>query len=187
MKHPGCLAVLVSAVVLLGVLGWGAKSMLDSSFDGPDNHVAATDSRVCPQTEGNNVSLADATEHFGLQVPAAATSLVFTATAGGLQGEGRLSLRFTTTPADLATFLTASHFEPSGANTAVLASDWSAYSSGAAVQSARGPCGLTPPGNPTMLYSQDGPGYVRKTSPRCLAVDHTDPAHPVVWVSGADV
>lgn len=187
MKSPGCLAMAVSAVVLLGLLGWGAKSMLDSSFEGPDNHVAATDPRVCPQTEGNNVSLADATEHFGLAVPADATSLAFTATAGGLQGESDLALRFNTTPADLATFLTASHFEPSDATTQVHDSSWFAYRSGGAALPAQGPCGLTPPGNSTMVYSQDGPGYARRTSPRDLAVDNTDPAHPVVWISGSDL
>ncbi|MGW7065188.1 ABC transporter permease [Streptomyces sp. NPDC054904] len=187
MKRPGCLAMVVSAVILLGLLGWGAKSMLDSSFEGPDNHVAATDPRVCPQTQGNNLSLADATEHFGLAVPADATGLVFTATAGGLQGESNLMLRFTTTPADLATFLTASHFEPPSATTQVLTGSWFTYRPGVAVLPAEGPCALTPPGNPSMVYSQDSASDAKRTSPRSLAVDNTDPAHPVVWVSGADL
>ncbi|MFD7026490.1 hypothetical protein ACFWAR_00410 [Streptomyces sp. NPDC059917] len=187
MKRPGCLTISLSAAGLLGLLGWGATSMLDSAFGPPDNHVAATDPRVCPETRHNNLSLADATRHFGLAVPTVATSLVFTAEAGGVQGESDLTLRFTTTPADLATFLTASHFEPPSATTKVLEGSWTAYSPGAAVQPAQGPCSLTPPVNPTMVYSQDSPGYAKRTSPRSLAVDNTDPAHPVVWVSGADL
>lgn len=82
MKRPVILTFSASAAVLVALLGWSVKSALDSSFGLPDNHVAATDSRVCPQTSGNNVSLADATSHFDLVVPAAATNLVFTADAG---------------------------------------------------------------------------------------------------------
>ncbi|WP_133260010.1 hypothetical protein [Streptacidiphilus pinicola] len=48
--------------------------------------IAATDSRVCPQTGGNNLSLADAAAHFELVLPVHATHLVFSASVGGLQG-----------------------------------------------------------------------------------------------------
>lgn len=186
MRRLGCLTISVSAVVLVGLLGWGVKSMLDSAFAAPDDHVAATDSRVCPQTGGNNLSLADATGHFALAVPSAATNLVFTADAGGLQGESNLTLRFTTTSADLAVFLTASHFEPPSATTGALPAGWAIYGPGAVVRPAEGPCGLTPPVGPAMVYSRDSPGYAL-AGPRSLAVDRTDPAHPVVWVRGADL
>ncbi|WP_280670862.1 hypothetical protein [Kitasatospora sp. MAP12-44] len=177
----------MSAVVLLSLLGWGAKSMLDSAFGAPDNQVAATDSRVCPQSSGNNLSLADATGHFGLVVPSSATNIVFSADVGGLQGESDLALRFTTTPADLATFLMASQFESPSATTKV-AGGWTTYSPGVPVQPARGLCGLTPPVNPTMVYGQDSPGRAKKADSRSVAVDGTtDPAHPVVWVSGTDL
>jgi hypothetical protein len=188
LKRPARLTISVSAVVLLGLLGWGAKSVFDSAFGPPDNHVAATDPLVCPQTSGNNVSLADATGHFSLVVPAAATNLVFTADAGGLQGETDLSMRFTTTPADLAAFLKASHFGPPSATAKVSVGDWTVYGPGATVQAAQGPCGLTPPVSPTMEYSQDGPGSGMEKNPRALAVDGTtDPAHPVVWITGMDL
>ncbi|MEV4556193.1 hypothetical protein AB0K51_04235 [Kitasatospora sp. NPDC049285] len=174
----------MSAAILLGLLGWGAKSVLDSAFGPPDNHVAATDSRVCSQTSGNNISLADATGHFNLVVPLAATNLVFTADTGGLRGETDLSMRFTTTPADLAAFLEASHFNPPSATAEVSVGDWAVRGPVATVQAAQGPCGLTPPVNPAMEYSQDGPGSGMEKNPRALAVDSSsDPAHPVVWIT----
>ncbi|MER5640697.1 hypothetical protein ABT095_27580 [Kitasatospora sp. NPDC002227] len=187
MKRPGCLALSLSAAVLLGVLGWGAKAALTSMFPLPDNHVAATDSRVCRETTGNNVSFAEATGHFGLAVPSAATDLVFTADGGGLRGETDLSMRFVTTPADLATFLSASHLDPPSATTVVTDGGWSSYYPGARVRAAEGPCGLTPPVRPTMVYSQDGPGSGMEKNPRSVAVDNTDPAHPVVWVDALDL
>ncbi|MFE0460949.1 hypothetical protein ACFW1A_17035 [Kitasatospora sp. NPDC058965] len=185
MKRPGCLAVSVGAVVLLALAGWGVKAMLDAMFAPPDNHVAASDSRVCPQTSGNNLSFADAAKHFGLTVPAGATNVVFSASVGGLQGESNLSLRFTTTPAELATFLTASHFDPPSATTKA---NWVSYSPGDDVRPAEGPCGLTPPVAPGMVYSRDSADYAGQSSPRSLAVDGTtDPAHPVVWITGGDL
>ncbi|MFD0526440.1 hypothetical protein ACFQ1I_02870 [Kitasatospora arboriphila] len=57
------------ATVVLGLLGWGAVAAMDSSIGPPDNHVAKSDSRVCPATTGNNLEYADAVRHFGLSVP----------------------------------------------------------------------------------------------------------------------
>ncbi|MFJ4712493.1 hypothetical protein [Streptomyces sp. NPDC088785] len=174
--------------MLLALLGWGVESVLDSAFGPPDNHVAASDSRVCPQTSGNNISFADATGHFDLVAPPAATHLVYTANAGGLQGETNLSMRFTTTPTGLAAFLKASHFDEPSAATALSVGDWTVYGPGTPVRAAQGPCGLTPPVDPAMEYSQDGPGSGMETSPRALAVDSTtDPEHPTVWITGMDL
>ncbi|MEU9128846.1 hypothetical protein AB0D08_12170 [Kitasatospora sp. NPDC048540] len=188
MKRPGCLLAAVGAAIVLGLLGRCTALVLDPASGGPDNRVAAADSRVCAQTGGNNLPLAEATAHFGLAVPPAATDLVFTADAGGLQGDFSLTLRFTTTPADLATFLSAGDFEPPSAATTVSTGDWTTYEPGAAVRPAGGPCGLTPPVGPAIVYSRDGRGYAGKAGPRSLAVDGaTDPAHPVVWVSAVDL
>jgi hypothetical protein len=49
---------------------------------------------------------------FDLAVPSAATNLVLTAEVGGLPGETNLTLRFTTTPTELARCLTAGRFGP---------------------------------------------------------------------------
>ncbi len=146
MQRPGCLALSVSAAVLLALLGWGAKSMLDSAFGPPDDHVAATDSRVCPQTDGNNLSFYEATGHFGLAVPPTATNVVFTATVGGLQGESSLELRFTTTPGDLAALLTASRFEPPSGTTRPLTGGWTGYTPRNARPTGGGPLRPDPAG-----------------------------------------
>ncbi len=188
MKASGYVAVAVGGVALLALLGWGAKSFLDATWGLPDNHVAATDSRICPQTTGNNVSLPDATAHFDLVVPPSATHLVFTASAGGMQGEMDLSLRFTTTPAGLASFLKAAGLSRPSVTAKMSVGDWIPFGPGEAVQPASGPCGLTPPVNPTIQYTGDGPGSAMEKSPRAVAVDSTtDPDHPVVWVDGVDL
>ncbi|MFJ8044394.1 hypothetical protein ACIRBX_28205 [Kitasatospora sp. NPDC096147] len=187
MTGPGSRTIAVGAVALLGLLGlagWKAESALDAAFGPPDDHVAADDPRVCAGTSGNNTPLAEATGHFGLAVPSAATDLVFTANSGGLSGGTTLSMRFTTTPADLTAFLAAGRFEPPGRTTRLTVGGWQADTPGAAERAAEGPCGLTPPVGPAMAYSQDDRGK----SPRALAVDATsDPARPVVWVTALDL
>ncbi|SFF44459.1 hypothetical protein SAMN05216251_114119 [Actinacidiphila alni] len=173
---------------MLGLLGWGAASVLGPSSGLPDNHVAAADPRVCPDTGANNISLAEAAGHFGLVVPAAAAHLVFTASKGGLQGETDLSMRFTTTPADLIAFLGSSRLDPPSTTAKVTTGDWDVYGPGVPARPAGGPCGLNPPVARTMKYSEDGPDSGMRSSPRTLAVDGTtDPAHPVVWVTGTDL
>jgi hypothetical protein len=153
-------------------------------FSLPDNHVAAHDSRVCSQTIGNNVSLAAATSHFELVVPRDATHLTFTASVSSLQGEYDLSLRFTTTTAGLASFLDASRLSEPSATTELTDGDWAAFPVSTEPQ---GPCGLNPPHDQHMVYSQDSPTGPMGGSPRSVAVDLSDPAHPEVWVDAVDL
>ncbi|MBF9069015.1 hypothetical protein [Streptacidiphilus fuscans] len=172
------------AAVIVGLGVWWLLKSLADSWAPPDDHVAASDRRVCPQTSMNNDPLADATSHFELVLPRGATGVVFTATVGGLQGDSDLSLRFTTTAAGLASFLTASRISPPTPTTRVTDGDWTIFPSSS---KPTGPCGLTPPVGPHMVYSQDQPDGPMGSSPRSVAVDMTDPAHPVVWVDALDI
>lgn len=180
---------LVSAIVLVPTLALGAWWIfVEPPFGGlPDNHVAATDSRVCPQTTGNDDPFAEATQHFGLVLPRGAAHVVFSASVGGLQEDSELDLRFTTTSVGLADFLSASHLTRPTATSAVTTGVWSAMGSDTQPTAAQGPCGLIPPANRHMIYSQDGPDSFFGKSPRSLAVDMTDPADPTVWVSASDL
>jgi hypothetical protein len=178
---------LVSAMVMVLVL-WIVWIFVEPPFGGPpDDHVAATDSRVCRQTSGNNDPLADVTQHFDLVLPRGATHVVFSASVGGLQGESDLDLRFTTTPAGLAAFLSASQLARPTATTAVTTGAWTTMGPGTQPTGAQGPCGLNPPANQHMVYTQDRPDGPMGKNPRSAAVDMTDPAHPTVWVSALDL
>jgi hypothetical protein len=140
---------LTSATVLVpGMALGGWWIFVEPPFGGPpDNHVAAADSRVCPQTSGNNDPFVDVTEHFGLVLPQGATRVVFSASVGGMQEDSDLELRFTTTPVGLADFLSASHFARPTATTVVTTGDWTTMGPSTQPTGARGPCGLNPPAN----------------------------------------
>ncbi|MEU2631683.1 hypothetical protein, partial [Kitasatospora sp. NPDC007106] len=170
------------ATVVLGLLGWGAVAAMDSSIGPPDNHVAKSDSRVCPATTGNNLEYADAVRHFGLSVPKDAAGLVFTANRHPLFGEDSLDLRFTTTPGDLSAFLAVSGFGSPQPHTALHLGDWHPYEPGDVAKAASGDCGLVPAVRPGMVYAED-----TANGQRFLAVDASDPEHPVVWVSAMDM
>ncbi|MCU7826515.1 hypothetical protein [Kitasatospora sp. DSM 101779] len=170
------------AAVVLGLLGWGAVAAMRSTSGLPDNHVAKTDSRVCPDTVANNLSYADAVHHFSLSVPKDASGLVFTASTHPLFGEASLDLRFTTTPAGLSAFLAVSGFPSPVTDTTLGLGDWSYYVPGRPPKDASGACGLHPAVRPGMTYAED-----TSSGRRFLAVDSTDPGHPVVWVSAMDM
>lgn len=171
-------------VVVLALAAAGLYQFLNRALALPDDDVAAQDSRVCSQTTGNNVSLADAASHFDLVVPQDATHLTFSASVSSLQGEYDLNLRFTTTAAGLASFLDASHLAKPSATTMVTLGDWLDLPAGSAPQ---GPCGLTPPNDKHMVYSQDSPDDPLGVGPRSVAVDLSDPARPEVWVGALDL
>lgn len=185
-RDPSAAVIWVVAaviVLILAMAGWFIWA-LSHAFDPPDNHVAAQDSRVCAGTQGNDISLADATNHFELALPKNATHLTFAASAGGMQGEYDLSLRFTTTSAGLASFLAGSHLANPTAATQVTDGNWPSYP---VTTKPQGPCGLTPPNAAHMVYSQDSPDSPMGGSPRSVAVDLTDPARPQVWVDAMDL
>jgi hypothetical protein len=183
-NKAGCLIAATVTLAVLGLAGAGWLWSMHQMFSPPDNHVVAQDSRVCSQTTGNNVSLADATSHFELVVPRDATHLTFTASVSSFQGEYDLSLRFTTTTGGLASFLDASHLSRPSATTKVTDGNWPPYPVSTVPQ---GPCGLTPPNDQRMIYSQDQPGGPMGNSPRSVAVDLSDPTHPEVWVDALDL
>lgn len=186
--RAGRIGCLVTVTLTVAALAWAAVEFfrsVDRAFGPPDNHVAAQDSRVCSQTTGNNVSLADVTDHFELVVPSDATHLIFSASVSSLQGEYDLSLRFTTTAAGLVSFLDASHLSKPSATTEVTVGDWSFRPVGTEPQ---GPCGLIPPNDQQhVVYSQDSPSGPMGDSPRSVAVDLSDPARPEVWVEALDL
>lgn len=138
----GYLAIGIAGAAVAGLLGWvGWKSITASGL--PDNHVAATDSRVCRSTEGNNVPFDQVMSHFSLKLPPGAQHVVFTANVNPLFGDYSLTLHFTTTPAGLRSFLTTARLAPAspGVRTTV---DFGITA-----------CGLTPPAGKHMSYSED--------------------------------
>lgn len=180
---PGLVSVVVVPVLVL----WIWWFFIEPPLDLPDDHVAAADSRVCRQTSGNNLPLADAARYFHLVLPRGATHVVFSASEGGLQGEANLQLRFTTTSAGLSAFLSASQLARPTATTAVTMGGWITMGPGTRPTGSQGPCGLNPPANRHVVYSQDGPESPMGSSPRSVAVDMTDPGQPTVWVSALDL
>jgi hypothetical protein len=107
----------------------------------------------------------------------------FTSSFDSFHGEYSLNVRFTTTKAGLASFLDASHLSRPSAATQATAGDWPRYP---VTTAAQGPCGLIPPDDQHMVYSQYPPDSPMSGT-RSLAVDLSDPAHPVVWVEALDL
>lgn len=124
---------------------------------------------------GNNVPFGEVMRHFSLKLPPSAQKVVFTANVSPLFGEYSLSLRFTTTPARLRSFLSGAGLAPPSPDVQTP------VDFGAAA------CGLDPPATSRMTYSQDRAAGPMAKSPRAVAVDLSDPAHPTVWLSAMDL
>ncbi|WP_377272089.1 hypothetical protein [Peterkaempfera sp. SMS 1(5)a] len=163
---------------------WAAHTVLSWSDDFaslPDNHVAATDSRVCRDTQGNNVDFDEVMGHFGLALPDGATAVTFSATLNNFFGEYSLDLRFRTTPQGLEEVLAAAGLPAPAPDIDPTMGEWPAPDTPPGPAS--GPCGLTPPSGPRIAFAQ----LDATDSPICLAVDRTDPGHPAVWISALDL
>jgi hypothetical protein len=146
-----------------------------SAFGPPDNHVAAADSRVCPSTAGNNVPLSEVISHFALALPPGASHVRFTANVNPLFGEYSLDLRFRTTRAGLRAFLSRAGLRQASPD--MRTTDMFGVTA----------CGLTPPRNEQMAYSQDSATGPNSADPRAVAVDLSDLDFPVVWVTDQDL
>lgn len=116
-----------------------------------------------------SVSLSSAMSEFGLTLPPDAHHVVFDDDASG-QG-WTLTLRFTTTPSALRTFLAEAHLPPPSANTQPVVVFDDGYDDGALYPSSS---------VSNILYSNGGQQGVVT-----VAVDPSDPAAPVVWVNAA--
>src|SRR5262249_30331970 len=111
----GCLAAAIAGIGVAGLATWFGWTWLGGGFShafGPDNHVAATASRVCRSTGWNNVPFDQVMGHFRLKLPPGAQDVVFTANVNPLFGEYSLALRFTTTAAALRSFLANAGLAP---------------------------------------------------------------------------
>lgn len=156
---------------LMTWLGWE----FSHAFGPPDNHVAATDSRLCPSTAGNNVPFDQVMGHFRLKLPAGAQHVIFTANVNPLFGQYGLSLRFTTTPAGLRSFLSTAGLDPASPDVRTT------------IEFGPTSCRLNPPAGKHMAYSQDTESGPMVGSPRAVAVDLSDRSHPAVWVTAMDM
>lgn len=113
--------------------------------------------------------------HFRLKLPPNARHVVFAANVNPLFGEYSLSLRFTTTPAGLRSFLSGAGLAPPSPDVQTTVAFGIAS------------CGLDPPTTNRMAYSQDSADAPMAKSPRAVAIDLSDPAHPAVWVTAMDL
>jgi hypothetical protein len=154
--------IMISAAGLLAWSGWSACTTFlapDATLLSVDNHVAATDSRVCRGSWGNNVSFDEVMSYFRLKLPPQAQHVVFTANLNPLLGEYSLNLRFTTTPGELRLFLSAAGLPPASPGTQPRL-DFGEFA-----------CGLQPPDGPRMAYTQDPEDSPMGSSPRAVAAD----------------
>jgi hypothetical protein len=170
----GCLAVTIAGIGFAGLMAWLGWEF-SHAFGPPDNHVAATDSRVCRSTGWNNVPFDQVMDHFRLKLPPGAQHVVFTANVNPLFGDYSLDLRFTTTPAALRSFLANAGLAPASRN-ARTTIDFGPSS-----------CGLNPPASEYMAFTQDADSSPMAGSPRAVAVDLSNRSHPTVWVSAMDI
>ncbi|WP_157875804.1 hypothetical protein [Peterkaempfera griseoplana] len=182
--RPRHIFLIGSLTLAAATAGWAAHTVLswgDGLSAQPDNHVAATDSRVCRGTQGNNVDFDEVMGHFGLALPDGSTAVTFNATLNDFFGEYSLDLRFRTTPRGLEEVLAATGLPAPAPDTDPAMGGWPAPDSPPGPAS--GPCGLTPPSGPRVAFAQlDG-----TESPVVLAVDRSDPGHPTVWISALDL
>jgi hypothetical protein len=117
-------------------------------------------------------------DHFRLKLPAGAQHVIFTADVNPLFGEYGLSLRFTTTPVGLRSFLAAAGLAPASPDgrTTIDFADFGPSS-----------CELNPPASKHMAYTQDTDSSPMAGSPRAVAVDLSNRSHPAVWVTAMDM
>jgi len=170
--------IMISAAGLLAWSGWSACTTFlapDATFLSVDNHVAATDSRVCRGSWGNNVSFDEVMSYFHLKLPRQAQHVVFTANLNPLLGEYSLNMRFTTTPGGLRLFLSAAGLPPASPGIQPR------------LDFGESPCGLQPPDRPRMAYTQDPDGSPMASSPRAVAVDPAGRGELTVWVTAMDL
>ncbi len=158
------IVVIVATVLVTALRLW---TPMQARFSrAPD----VTDSRAC---RGSNVGLGEVTAHFGLALPGDATDVRFYSDVHPMFGEYTLSLRFTTTPSGLSTFLRDTAMTPvQGEEPRVdgaAPADCAGEAAGAAGQS----CASDPD-------SMDG-------SQRSICVDLSDPQRPRVLVEAMDV
>ncbi|MDR2986401.1 MAG: hypothetical protein LBV34_16330 [Nocardiopsaceae bacterium] len=170
-RIAGRFALAFAGLCLAGLVTW-FWWQLSHTLDGPDNHVAATDSRVCRTTGWNNVPFDEVMRHFNLKLPSRAQDVVFTADVNPLFGEYSLDLRFTTTPAALRSFLASAGLPPASPDTRT------------SIEFGPASCGLIPPAGKDMAYTQDRD---LGASPRAVAVDLSDRTHPTVWITALDM
>ncbi len=154
------------------------------------SRVTPVHPRVCRRTGVGDPSLQAAARHFHLVIPRGTYQVAFEASTGH-GGTVGLDMSFTTTPARLTIFLAASHFNkpmPDGTTAVATPAPTQAPPTPGPIPAPTpdSSCTLVPPAGRTMLHSQDGSYGAAATSSRSLAVDMTDPAHPVVWVSALD-
>jgi len=172
------LAAAIAGIGVAGLATWFGWTWLGWEFShafGPDNHVAATNSRVCRSTGWNNVPFDKVMRHFRLKLPPRAQDVVFTANVNPLFGEYSLALRFTTTAAALRSFLANAGLapaSPSGRRT---------------IEFGPASCGLNPPVREYMAYTRDADSSPMGGSPRSVAADLSDRSNPTVWVTAMDM
>ncbi|MEU1537706.1 hypothetical protein ABZ461_06195 [Actinacidiphila glaucinigra] len=163
----GLTLVLVVAAVILAVSLTGSDDRRSGAAPGPDG--------AC---RGSNVTLEQAAGRFGLRLPDDPQDVHYLAQGGGLSGQHDLQLRFRTTAAGLKQFLSASGF-------GALGPDVQALRVG---EPPADPCRRAAGGLAHARYAGDhvpaaaGHGAYN----RGVAVDDSDPAHPVVALVALD-
>lgn len=169
------IAAVAAVAAGAAVIGWAGHAIWASSWPAPGQATVA-DARACRLAGGTNVPFDEVMRHFGLGLPPHAGPVVFTADVNPLFGTYDLELRFTTTTAGLRSFLARAGLPPLSPDSKITIDGFG---------SAR--CGLAPPANRHMTYSQDSPDGPMAKSPRAMAADFTNPARPVVWITAFDL
>ncbi|MDX3096343.1 hypothetical protein PV318_04115 [Streptomyces sp. ME02-6991-2B] len=163
----GLTLVLVVAGVILAVSLTGSGDRRSGAAPGSDG--------AC---RGSDVALGTAAGHFGLRLPDEPRDVHYLARGGGLSGEHELDLRFRTTAAGLRQFLAASGFGALGSDVRVLRVG----------EPPADPCRRAAGGLAHAGYTGDHVPAAgdHDAYSRGVAVDDSDPAHPVVALVALD-
>ncbi|MDX2704411.1 hypothetical protein PV350_16265 [Streptomyces sp. PA03-6a] len=163
----GLTLVLVVAGVILAVSLTGSGDRRSGAAPGRDG--------AC---RGSNVTLAEAAGRFGLRLPDDPQDVHYLAQGGGLSGAHDLELSFRTTATGLERFLSASGF-------GALGPDVQALRVG---EPPADPCRRAAGGLTHARYAGDHvpAGADHGAYSRGVAVDDSDPAHPVVALVALD-
>ncbi|MGW3244802.1 hypothetical protein [Streptomyces sp. NPDC001070] len=174
-RSPLLLILAVGLTLVLVVAG----VILAVSLTGSGDRRSGAAPEAGGACRGSNVTLAKAAGRFGLQVPRDAKDVRYLAQTGGLSGAYELELSFRTTDAGLKRFLT-------DAGLPALGSDVQALRVGVPPAD---PCRRAAGGLAHARYTGDhvpAGGSGQAAYSRGVAVDDSDPAHPVVALVALD-